>query len=331
VIWFTWRQVRTQTWIVAAILAALGALLVITGRSVNHAYETLVGACASNCGPAIDSFLREATTGLNGTAYGLAVPVLYGLPAVIGVFWGAPLLARELETGTYRMAWNQSITRTRWLAVKLAVVGVATVAAAGLLSWLVSAWATKVDLVNADRVTPQEFAIRGVVPIGYALFAFTLGVTVGMLIRRAVPAMAATLGVYFVAAFSVGEWIRANLVTPVETAVPLNTERIQWIMIGSDNNLTVSAFPDAEGWILSANTVTAAGQPFSAAPGTHECGDGTTFETCVNWLESQNLQQALSYHPDSHFWPLQFVEAGIFVGVAALLTGFCFWWVRRIS
>jgi hypothetical protein len=330
-IWMTWRQFRTQTWVTAIVLAALGVLLVFTGRSVSNSYDTIVGACDANCNTAIDSFLREATSGLNGTAYGLAALALLALPAVIGVFWGAPLLARELETGTYRLAWNQSVTRTRWLGIKLVVVGGATVAAAGLLSLAVSVWATRVDQVNGDRVTPEEFAVRGIVPIGYALFAFTLGVTLGLIIRRAIPAMAATLGVYVAAVFSMGEWIRAHLVTPVETARPLDTEQLQGVMVDQGGNLSVIGAVEVDGWLLTADTVTATGQPFSAAPGSHECGDNTTFDTCRRWIESQDLQQALSYHPDSHFWPLQFAEAGIFVGLAVLLVGFCFWRVRRVS
>jgi hypothetical protein len=330
-IWMTWRQFRTQTWVIATVLAALGVLLVVTGRSLYNSYDSIVGACASNCGAAIDSFLREATTGLNGTAYGLAAMALYGLPAVIGVFWGAPLLARELETGTYRLAWNQSVTRTRWLGIKLVVVGVATVAAAGLLSGAVSAWAARVDQVNGDRITPAEFAVRGIVPIGYALFAFTLGASLGILIRRAIPAMAATLGVYVIAVFSMREWIRARLVTPVETARPLDTEQLQGVMVDETGTLSVIGPTGADGWVLTAQTVTSTGQPFNAPGGTHDCGEGTTFETCRRWIESQDLQQALSYHPDSHFWPLQLAEAGLFVGLAVLLAGFCFWWVRRLS
>ena len=68
-----------------------------------------------------DKFLRD-----------LLGPLMLAVPALLGIFWGAPLVARELETGTYRLAWTQSVTRTRWLAVKVALVGLASVAVAGL-------------------------------------------------------------------------------------------------------------------------------------------------------------------------------------------------------
>ena len=104
------------------------------------------------------------------------------VPGVIGVFWGAPLVARELETGTYRLAWTQSVTRARWIAVKLGVVGLASMAAAGLLSLMVTWWSSPIDRVNMTLYT--SFDQRGIVPIGYAAFAFALGVLAGVLIRR---------------------------------------------------------------------------------------------------------------------------------------------------
>ena len=47
------------------------------------------------------------------------------VPALIGMFWGAPLIAHELETGTFRLAWTQSVSRRRWLLVKMGLVGLA--------------------------------------------------------------------------------------------------------------------------------------------------------------------------------------------------------------
>ena len=154
-IWFTWRQFRTQTWITVGALAALGVVLVITGRSIADAYTAAnVAACQGDCTTAIDNFLREVQNSISGTVYDLATPLLYVVPAVIGVFWGAPLIARELETGTHRLAWNQSVTRTRWLATKLAIVGAATAATVGLLSWAVTSWAHRIDNAAGDRITP---------------------------------------------------------------------------------------------------------------------------------------------------------------------------------
>ena len=140
----------------------------------------------------------------------------WSCPALVGVFWGAPLLARELETGTFRLVWTQSVTRRRWLAVKLGLVGGASVAVAGLLGWVVTWWSVPVDRVNLDRFSsPLIFSERGLVPLGYAAFAFALGVVLGLLLRRTVPAMAATLAVFVGARLAVTQWLRPHLMAPV--------------------------------------------------------------------------------------------------------------------
>jgi hypothetical protein len=330
-IWFTWRQFRTQTWLTVAALAALGVLLVITGRSIADAYDTAnVAACGSDCTTAIDTFLREVRTGTSGTVYDLATATMYLVPALIGIFWGAPLLARELETGTHRLAWNQSVTRTRWLATKLAIIGGATAATAGLLSWGVTSWAHRIDDATGDRITPLIYGARGIVPIGYALFAFILGVTAGMLIRRTVPAMAATLAVYGAVVVSIQVWIREHLVSASHTTNPLDTSSMDTIGINPDSQMTVIGsdnLPDA--WVLSNQTITDAGQVFTGPADPQYCGPEAGVQACEEWLGTLGLRQDLIYHPASNFWPLQWTETGILLGVAILLAGFCFWWTRR--
>jgi len=331
-IWFTWRQFRTQTWITVAALAAGGVLLVVAGRSIADAYDAAnVAACGTDCSAAITNFLTQVKTGVSGTMYDLATYSIYLVPALIGIFWGAPLLARELETGTHRLAWNQSVTRTRWLATKLAIVGAAAAATVGLLSWAVTTWAHRIDTAAGDRITPLIYGARGIVPIGYAIFAFTLGVTLGMLIRRTVPAMAATLAIYSVVAFSMQEWIRAHLMAASHVTNPLDTSSLDGVSINPDTDqMTVFAsdnLPDA--WVLSNQTITDTGQVFTGPADPQYCGPESGFTTCQNWIATLGLRQDLTYHPASNFWPLQWTETGIFIATAVLLTGFCFWWTRR--
>jgi hypothetical protein len=339
-IWFTWRQFRTQTWITVGALAALGVLLVITARSIADAYDAAnLAGCGNDCTTAIDNFLREVKTGISRTVFDLATVTMTLVPALIGIFWGAPLIARELETGTHRLAWNQSITRTRWLATKLAVIGAATATTVGLLSWAITAWARRIDQATGDRITPLLEGIgspglyqaRGIVPISYTLFAFTLGVTLGMLIRRTVPAMAATLAIYAAAVVSMEEWIREHLVAASHVINPLDTSSLQALAFNPDNgDMTVIGsdnLPSA--WVLSNQTITATGQVFTGPADPRYCSINTRPRGCEEWLGTLGLRQDLTYHPDSHFWSLQWAEAGIFVAAALLLVGFCFWWIRR--
>jgi hypothetical protein len=333
-IWMTWRQFRTQAWVTGAALALFGVVLLVTGLNISHAYSSLgVATCGDDCSQAFASFLQTARSGLNGVVHDLAGVVVVLVPAVLGVFWGAPLVARELEAGTYRVAWNQSVTRRRWLGTKLALLGAASAAAAGLLSWAVTQWAHHVDAIDTGRVVPAYFSVRGVVPIAYALFAFALGVTAGFLLRRTVPAMAVTLGVYGALLFVTTQWLRRHFLPPVSLTRAVDTDHLNGIMINpGTGRLTIDAnIDDLHGWVLSSKVLDSSGQPFSASATTSQCGRNTSFETCQQWLASQDLTQAVTYQPESRFWPLQWTEFGLFLGLAVLLAAFCFWWVRRIG
>lgn len=328
--WFTWRQFRTQTWITLGALAALGVVLVITGRSIADAYaDAGVAGCGSDCATAIEDFLRRVQGAGLGNVYNVAMAAMYVVPALIGIFWGAPLIARELETGTHRLAWNQSITRTRWLATKLAIVGAAVALATGLLSWGVTAWASRLDAAAADRILPDVFGARGIVPVGYALFAFMLGVTAGMLIRRTIPAMAATLGAYGVATGAMALWIRERLVPPSHSTEPLDMSALDFLALNVDGSMEVRGENPAGTWVLSNQTLAPNGEPFTGPYDPQVCGPDAPPAGCDEWVGTLGLRQDLVFHPDSHFWPLQWTETGVLAGVALLLAGFCFWWVRR--
>jgi hypothetical protein len=329
-IWFTWRQFRTQTWITAGALALLAAALWVTAREIAAAYANAnVAACGSDCASAIDNFLQEVKTGTAGTVYVVAIGLMYLVPALIGIFWGAPLLAREMETTTHYLAWNQSVTRTRWLATKLAIIGGAAAATTGLLSLGVTAWAHRIDDAAGDRITPLVYGARGVVPIGYAIFAFAVGVTAGLLIRRTVPAMAATLATYAAAVGSMPLWIRAHLVPPSHTTPALDLNNLDTFGFGRDGRMRVIGAGPGHAWVLSNQTITPSGAVFTGPANPQFCGANQSPRGCEEWVATLGLRQDVIYHPADHFWSLQWVESGLFLAVAAVLIGFCFWWIRQ--
>jgi hypothetical protein len=330
-IWFTWRQFRTQTWVTVGAVAVLGVLLFATGRSIADAYaDAKMATCQADCAAAVEIFLAQVYSSASGTLYNFTMSTMYVVPALIGVFWGAPLIARELETGTHRLAWTQSVTRTRWLASKLAIVGAATAATAGILTWAVTSWAHQIDAAIDNRITPFVYGARGIVPVGYALFAVALGVTAGLLIRRTVPAMAATLAVYIPAVAAMPLWIRAHLLPVSHAITPLDTASLEGIMI-TDDQMTqmtlVGGGHQPGAWMLSNKTITTSGEVFTGPAG--NCGPEHTHQECMAWIDTLGLRQELAYQPANNFWPLQWIEFGIFVGAAVLLAGFCFWWTRR--
>jgi ABC-type transport system involved in multi-copper enzyme maturation permease subunit len=327
-IWFTWRQFRTQAWITAGGLVILAVILAITGHHLADLYQANVGDCHSNCGTAIDNFISDARNSIADKVLNYSLAIMYVVPGLIGIFWGAPLIARELETGTYRLAFSQSVTRTRWLATKLATVAAVAMASVGLISWAVTAWAHHIDHANDNRLQPLVFGARDIVPIGYAAFAFAIGVTAGMLIRRTVPAMAATLAVYVGAVASM-PFLRSHLLPASHTTLPLTADSINEIAIRPGGVMTVTGGSAPHGaWVLTNQTINGAGNLFTGPADPQHCG-GDGPDSCIQWLGSLGLRQDFTYQPASHFWPLQWTETGMFLAVALLLVGFCFWWTRR--
>jgi hypothetical protein len=329
--WVTWRQFRTATWIATGGLASVAVLLAVTGRTLAAQWTSSGAAtCRGPCSHAVDSFVQLVASSVTGVVYDAVLLLTYAVPPLIGIFWGAPLIARELETGTHRLAWTQSVTRTRWLATKLAVTGAATTATAGLLSWAVTVWSYHVDFVQNYRITPLIYPARGVVPIGYALFALMVGVTMGMLIRRTVPAMAATLAIYVATLASMTLWVRAHLLPATHSLTPLNLSEVRDFLIGPHHQITLTSgvTPD-NAWVLANTTITRAGHLFTGPANPRYCRPNLDPSACLNWVGTLGLRQDLTYHPASHFWPLQWTETGILIGVALLLAGFCIWSTRR--
>lgn len=212
---FAWLQFRMQAGVAFGALAVLAVVLGMTGPHIAHLYDTTVATCGAhnNCSSVIATFL---------SSYRLLQDlgnVVIVAPALIGIFWGAPLVAHELETGTHRLVWTQSVTRTRWFAVKLGLVGVASMAVTGVFSIMITWWSSPFDRINLTQF--PVFSERGIAPIGYAAFAFALGVTAGVLIRRTLPAMATALVGFVVARVAVTFLVRPNLEPKVRTTSPL--------------------------------------------------------------------------------------------------------------
>jgi hypothetical protein len=330
-IWFTWRQFRAQFWIAVGLIVAFGAAFVLAQREVMDAYTSSgLAACLTDCDSLVETFAQEVELGLAREIYQLGLAAMYVAPALIGAFWGAPLIARELETGTHRLAWNQSVTRTRWLVTKLLGIGGVAVAATGLLSLGVTWSSSLVDRYAQSWINPLLFGARGVVPLAYAAFAFTLGVALGLVIRRTVPAMAATLAIYVVAVAAMPLWVRAYL-APIHTATPpLDMEKLEGISLSEGNEIRVFGSDPVPGaWVLSNDTISPDGSVFTGPVDPSKCGRSAAPGTCFDWIGSLGLRQDVRYHPAEQFWALQWVEAGLFTALAVLLAGFCVWWVRR--
>jgi hypothetical protein len=327
---FAWLRFRTQALVALGVLAILAVVLVVTGIRLARAYDAAVAACKphGDCASALSLFPSNGYLTASNGMHALVIAI----PCVLGMFWGAPLAAREFETGTFRLAWTQGSTRTRWLAVKLAV-GAASMVVAGLLSLMVTWWSSPIAAAQMGaRLDPGIFSESGIAPVGYAAFAFVSGVTVGLLSRRTLPAMAATLAIFVaVVWFAFPAWVRPHLLPPAQTTVLLSTTSINGFeLVGDGRMLVQTAPPDLPGaWVLSVQLTTPADRPASTIPATQACASNTSSgQTCSAYIESLHLRQTVTYEPASRYWPLQWYESGIYLALALALAGLCLWWIR---
>ncbi len=301
--WLAWRQLRAQTAVVTAALVVVVVALVATRSHL------------------IDVYSPSGTHELTGFHVWLRLlgTALIGLPAVLGAFWGAPMIASELEAHTHRLVWTQSITRDRWLAVKLALTVAVSVVVVGAFAAAFTWWCAPLDATAASRISPANFAQRGFVSIGYTLFALTVGVLIGAVARRTLPAMAATLAAFLVVRLAVQKLLRPHLLS----ATTFRTDPFGPGPRG--------------GWTLSTRTVDAAGHQVTG----HDLENrlaavchitratpdvDRALAACAHERGIHDLTRAI---PSSSFWQLQGLELLIFVGLSALVIATTFWWIRH--
>ncbi len=265
---FGWRQFRAQATVGCAALVVIAIVLAVTGPHLVSVYDNAVAACKAS-GTQSAACNNPVTDTFHGLQIAVTALVLI-VPALIGMFWGAPIIAHELETGTFRLAWTQSVSRLRWLLVKLGLVGLASMLAAALLSLMVTWWSSPLDKVNQNRFSPGSFALHGFVPGGYAVFAFALGATAGLLFRRTLPAMAVTLAGFIFVRLGVTYWLRPHYMSPATLTLPLSNATAGFQLNGAPGGPGVASLtaqpPDLpNAWVSGASVVNNVGQSPTSA------------------------------------------------------------------
>src|SRR5579872_2520317 len=158
-----WRQYRLQWAIALGLLAAFGAMMVVTGLQMAAQWHSALAACGATrtC-----ASLPGSSLFLGSHAVGFLVILTLGVPAVLGILLGAPLVAHEIESGTSLFAWTQGITRGRWLAVKAGWLLLTAAGVAGAVSALVTWWSGPDNALQGDGFNPGRFDIMGIAPVG---------------------------------------------------------------------------------------------------------------------------------------------------------------------
>jgi ABC-type transport system involved in multi-copper enzyme maturation permease subunit len=223
---------------VAALLGALSLYLLIMGLKIHGAYAKVASchpAASAHCQSLANAFRHAYYGGQSGSVVtsGLnaqTVPfLLLAVPVLLGVFAGGPLLAREFESGTFRFAWTQGCGRVRWAVTKLVLLAVVitavTWAFTELFTWYYHAFGVDGQV---SRLLPLAFGLLGVAFAAWTLAAFAIAVFFGALIRRTLPAMAATLATWTFLAIGTATWLRQHYQAPLRTTA--NPPNSAWIL-----------------------------------------------------------------------------------------------------
>jgi hypothetical protein len=242
----------------------------------------------------------------------------------------------------------------------LAVVGGATIAVAAGLTLMGTWWYSPLQRARQDQFQLAVFGLRGIAPIGYAAFAFALGVTLGVIVRRTLPAMAGTLAAFVLIRLGVTYWVRPHLLPPAHSTVALTTNDFA-VSISSSGPSIISEPPlIPNAWVYSGSVVDRAGRAPTTqwvdsacsqlaqlarrgTPGASMSGGAISqvhhsstvagqydeaFATCARQVVT-HFREAIVYQPASRYWAVQGLETVVFVALAALLAGACVWWIRH--
>jgi ABC-type transport system involved in multi-copper enzyme maturation permease subunit len=333
-IWLTWRQHRKQVLYTAIGLAALGAVMLPTGLSMHHVFNSsglaaclsklgtsqVVSGNADTCGNQLSQFSRQFSS------LGFIAILFLLLPMLVGVFFGAPLVAREVEQGTHRFIWTQTVSRRRWAVAKFGLIAAITLVFSTLYALAVGWWSGPL-LADGGRMGPLIFDFEGIAPIGYTLFAVALGIFAGTLWKKVLPAMVATLAGFIVVRVLVETLARPHYMSPLTASLPIDSS---------------NQFNDESGaWTYSTGVVNSAGKVV-LPNGSIGCGSGGNIAVSgavpdnvdpCGGLASQGMGpgpffNSTQYQPAGRFWEFQGIETGIFLALAAILIYFA---IRRLS
>jgi hypothetical protein len=314
-IWLSWRQQRLETVMIAGLLALVAASLVPLGLHMASVYsDTGVGACLAHtaanpgaCGSIVGDFQQRFEHA------GPIIPWLNFLPGLFGVLFAAPLVL-DLEHGTFRLAWTQSVTRRRWLTTRLAWIYAWGLAAATGMTVLLTWWREPLDRL-AGRMEPNVFDFEGIVPYAYTLFALSLVIALGVFTRRVLVAATGGLLAYFALRISVQMWARPHYLAPIKrvwaagATGPNDLDRAWKILSGPG---------DAHGRAL----------PFVQQQLYH-CMGRPSKQATGSCLRAHHIFNVAVYQPESRFWLFQGIEFAIFAGLAVALLGAAVWWLRN--
>ena len=319
--WVGWRQHRLALGGAAALLAGVCAWMLISGLQMRSALTSFgLDSCtpltASTCSTQEAVFINDYYSGAQ-----VVVGVLTVIPILIGALAGGPMVARELESGTFRLSWTQGCGRTRWLVARLALTAIALTAGAAavgaMFSWY---YRPMLQLGQDSPLAPQIFDLRGVDFAAWTLAAFAISVCAGALIRRMIPAIVAAIAAWSGLLVAVVFWLRSHYQAPLTGTGLINStggdgQGVPWVL--------------TQWWIQPGGTPASQAEISTLSNQLRQAGGLPTPPAVQQWFAEQGYTKYFTYQPASRFWHFQLIEGGWLLALAVLLGAATVWLIRH--
>ncbi|MGV9267106.1 hypothetical protein ACWDRR_20870 [Kitasatospora sp. NPDC003701] len=341
-VWLSLRQERTPLLIAGAVVLLLSGWMLVLGSRLQDFVEAqhIQGCNVVYFPPECEALSGQAIA--LDDRWGIAVLVtgwlLAALPVAFGVFFAAPLLAREFETGTYALAWTQSVSRQRWLAARLGVPLLLTLLGSCVLAVVSGWWA---GVVQGRFAVPGYYhwftwmsrTASGPSLVGFCLLSVALGAAVGLVVRRVVASIVVTAVLTLAVRFAVdaGRYLLAparEAFAAVKMAGPLPDDQTRMVATGHlPTNTPLESDVVGNGLITNDGLRIPLDSDWTSvtADGARVCPSSE----CLAHHDTI-VQAYTTYHPPADEWVMHWTQTGLSLAVTVLLVGFCVLRVRRM-
>jgi ABC-type transport system involved in multi-copper enzyme maturation permease subunit len=356
--WLAWRQHRKQFIVAGIFLVLFAAFMIPTGLNFWHTYQHALSTCANtNTCNQLSSELLQSN--VDQILLHLVKIVVVFIPIILGLFWGVPFLAREYADGTNKLIWTQSVSRKKWLTIKLTWALAGTVITAGAFVALDTWWFKTSNALNLDRFQTLQFSSQGIELIGCAVFAVALGIMFGAWFRRTMVALGVTLFVLIaIVVVIVPNFIRPYYETPLSYKASLLSNSIPGTTVSiNGRQLTSSSGPiSGAALVVSQGPVNSQNQPLDTSNPPKQCivtnpggGVGSVGKRAaiasgnpmpiismnggpaisVDCLNTLGYKMQVKYQPSYRYWDFQRIEAAMYLALSVIPIGATYWLVLR--
>jgi ABC-type transport system involved in multi-copper enzyme maturation permease subunit len=342
--WLIWRQHRKQFVALVIVLVLYAALVVSTGLHFWHTYQQALTTCGrtDTCdqlsstlfASGWESNLNPSLGFHSGSGVNIVVFLIMALPFLLGMFVGAPLIAREYNEGTNLLIWTRSISRRRWLTAKLVWTLMATAVFAGVFAALTTWWSKTGNSLYANRFDTVKFDLQGIAPVAYAVFAVASGITLGTWLKRTLLAIGVMLAMLLALQIGIGAFLRPHYATPITVTASMTRDALDaklpsgaWVVSRDfvDQHGRVSSQPfDLPDWPSRCQAL--ATQEQAPVIGAHKAAAPSDIDNC---LTAAGYHQIATYQPSYRYWNFQRIETGLYLGLTAAAVAATYWLVLK--